>query len=136
MYDTILVPIDLSDRTKADRMIAVARTLANPGARIVLTHVVEDIPAYIVNDLPAGTLDRSRAEAQRSMEEIAAEAGVPVEVDVRVGHAATSILDSAQETGAGVIVIASHRPGLRDYLIGSTAGRVVRHARCAVFVLR
>jgi nucleotide-binding universal stress UspA family protein len=33
-------------------------------------------------------------------------------------------------------VIASHRPGMADLLIGSTAAQVVRHAPCAVHVLR
>ena len=35
-----------------------------------------------------------------------------------------------------MIVIASHDPGLADYLLGSTAGRVVRHAHCSVLVVR
>jgi len=35
-----------------------------------------------------------------------------------------------------LIVIASHRPGLKDYFLGSTAGRVVRHSPCAVHVIR
>ena len=34
------------------------------------------------------------------------------------------------------IVIMSHRPGLQDYFLGSTAGRVVRDATCSVPVIR
>jgi universal stress protein F len=33
-------------------------------------------------------------------------------------------------------VIASHRPGIQDYFLGSTASRVVRHANCTVHVMR
>ena len=38
--------------------------------------------------------------------------------------------------GAAMIVIASHDPGLADYLLGSVAARVVRHAHCSVLVTR
>ena len=136
MYDTVLVPIDLSDDGKAELMLGVAQKLANPGALIVLTHVVEDIPAYVTAQLPKGVFEERWTEASRRIEEIAATVGGRVEVEIRGGHAANTILEAAAEKGAGVIVIASHRPGLQDYLIGSTAARVVRHAQCSVFVLR
>jgi nucleotide-binding universal stress UspA family protein len=55
---------------------------------------------------------------------------------VLYGHPAQSILDFASNNGVECIVIASHKPGLSDYLIGSTAARVVRHAQCAVHVVR
>ena len=49
---------------------------------------------------------------------------------------ARDILDFANEAGVDLIVIASHDPGLADYLLGSVAARVVRHAHCSVFVTR
>jgi len=42
----------------------------------------------------------------------------------------------AQEKGVDLIIIASHRPGLQDYFLGSTAAKVVRHAKCSVLVIR
>jgi len=33
-------------------------------------------------------------------------------------------------------VLASHRPDLKDYLLGPNAARVVRHADRSVFVVR
>jgi nucleotide-binding universal stress UspA family protein len=35
-----------------------------------------------------------------------------------------------------LIVMNSHRPDLRDHLIGSNASQVVRHASCSVLVVR
>ena len=35
-----------------------------------------------------------------------------------------------------VIVMASHQPKFSDYLLGSTAARVVRHAKCSVLIAR
>jgi nucleotide-binding universal stress UspA family protein len=52
------------------------------------------------------------------------------------GHSGRSIIDVAVQKNADCIVIGSHKPGLIDYLLGSTAARVVRHAPCNVHVLR
>jgi nucleotide-binding universal stress UspA family protein len=55
---------------------------------------------------------------------------------VKQGHSSNTILDEAEALGADCIVLGSHRPDYRDYLIGSTAARVVRHAQCTVVVER
>jgi len=52
------------------------------------------------------------------------------------GHSSRSILNHANSNDADLIIIASHQPGMQDYLLGSTAAKVVRHAKCAVHVLR
>lgn len=46
------------------------------------------------------------------------------------------ILRIAGEIGSDLIVIGSHRPELKDYLLGPNAARVVRHADCSVLVVR
>ena len=55
---------------------------------------------------------------------------------VITGHASRAIMDYAHDNDCDCIVIASHKPGLEDYFLGSTAARVVRHSRCNVHVLR
>ncbi len=59
-------------------------------------------------------------------------------VDAKIieGHSARTIIDYADTNKVDCIVIGSHRPDLRDYFLGSTASRVVRHAKCAVHVYR
>ncbi|MDH3475684.1 MAG: universal stress protein [Rhodospirillales bacterium] len=37
---------------------------------------------------------------------------------------------------ADLIITGSHKPNVSDYLLGSNAARVVRHASCSVFVVR
>ena len=44
--------------------------------------------------------------------------------------------EKTNESGADLLIIASHRPGLQDYFLGSTAAHVVRHAACSVHVIR
>ena len=52
------------------------------------------------------------------------------------GPTGRSITNWADETGVDCIVIPSHRPVMSDILLGSTAAWVVRHAHCAVHVIR
>jgi nucleotide-binding universal stress UspA family protein len=47
----------------------------------------------------------------------------------------TKILDASNRFGADLILMASHRPELKDYLLGPNASRVVRHAQCSVLVV-
>ncbi|MBT8474881.1 MAG: universal stress protein, partial [Alphaproteobacteria bacterium] len=47
-----------------------------------------------------------------------------------------TITEYADSHGCDCIIIMSHQPGLQDYFLGSTAARVVRHAHCAVHVMR
>ncbi|MFQ5760821.1 MAG: universal stress protein, partial [Acidiferrobacterales bacterium] len=42
----------------------------------------------------------------------------------------------AEKAGCDLIVMASQRPELKDYLLGPNAARVVRHANCSVLVAR
>ena len=46
------------------------------------------------------------------------------------------ILEAAEEAEADLIVVGSHRPAMKDYLLGTNASRVMRHARCSVLVAR
>ncbi|MCO5147202.1 MAG: universal stress protein [Aquamicrobium sp.] len=136
MYSTIIVPIDLSQETKGRRILDLATRLGGDGARIILANILEELPGYVAIELPAGLMDQSRADAEAKLKAIAADAGVKAEIAVRVGHPGNEILELAEETKADLIIVASHRPGLQDYFIGSTAGRVVRHANCSVLVTR
>lgn len=136
MYRTIIVPIDLSQETKGRSILDLAIRLGGGEARIVLANILEELPGYVAIELPAGLMEQSRADAEEKLKAIAAAAGVEAEIAVRIGHPGNQILELAEETGADLIIVASHRPGLQDYFIGSTAGRVVRHAKCAVLVTR
>lgn len=136
MYKTILVPVDLANMEAGTAMVEAARHVASDGAKIVLAHVVEDIPAYVAAELPGGTVERSKEIARKEVTKLMKDTGIKADIDVRTGHARTTILTIAEEIGADLVVIASHKPGLQDYFLGSTASRVVRHAKCSVLVIR
>lgn len=136
MYKSILVPIDLAHVERSQPMIEVARKLGVEGSSIMLLHVVEEVPSWIANELPDGILEKSRISAGSELKAMANAAVIQAKVEIRSGHPHTTILNVADEAGVDLIIIASHKPGLQDYFLGSTAARVVRHARCSVLVVR
>lgn len=139
MYKNVLVPIDLSSEAHIEQgkeMIAVAQKLAESDAKIVLLNVVERVPSYVEAELPKNILANSIEYARKTLEGIKNAAGIDGVVEIRTGRAHTAILEAADEDKVDLIVVASHQPGLQDYFLGSTAARVVRHAKCSVHVFR
>lgn len=135
MYSNILVPVAFDEEHNPDAALNVARTLASDGARVTLLHVMEDVPAYAISYMPQGYAEELRQALERDLQSRAAEFDNAARAIVE-GQPGHEILTYAEEIGADCIVLASHRPGFGDYLIGSTAARVVRHAKCAVMVMR
>lgn len=136
MYRKILVPVLLDHEPNITAALAAARVLLDKDGEITLLHVMEEVPGFIAAQIPSGTIEANRKEATAALAGLARAAGGNVRSAVVSGHASRSILDFAEDNGTDCIVITSHRPGLQDYLLGSTAARVVRHARCAVHVIR
>lgn len=133
MYKHVLVPI-AGDQTPTSALaIKAARALADPGAKITALTVLEAIPAMVEVELPEGLLEENRVNL---LDALKATVGEGIESDVVIGHAARTINDYADKHDVDCIVIASHQPGLADYFLGSTANHVVRHAHCAVHVVR
>ncbi|MCC5999706.1 MAG: universal stress protein [Pararhodobacter sp.] len=136
MYKNIVVAVDLAHGEAGKALLERARALVDADGTIRLLHVLEDVPSYIAAELPRDLNERRQAEAKVELG-VLAEGGNPtILTEVRSGAASGQILQLAEDTGADLIMIASHRPGLSDYFIGSTAARVVRHAQCSVLISR
>ena len=77
--------------------------------------------------------------AREALQAVAAEIPLPkerVSCTVASGGVYHELLREAQEWRADLIVIGSHRPVMSDYLLGSNAKTIVRHAQCSVLVVR
>lgn len=135
MYQHILVPVSFEDNPNVTQAVALARKLLSKGGRITLLHVMEQIPAYAVNYVPEGFHDEAKSAIVASMADMAGDME-DLRCIVVEGHSGRTILDWAGQNATDMIVIASHRPGLQDYFLGSTAAQVVRHAQCSVHVVR
>lgn len=138
MYKHVLVPIDLAHTENAGTMIKAAITLVDDDGDITLVHVMPEIPAIVATHLPEGAADDAKAHAEEELKTIARQhsAAMTIQTLVRIGNPHYGILEAADENHSDLIVIASHQPALSDYLLGSVAAKVVRHARCSVHVIR
>lgn len=135
MYNHILIPVALDHEHPPAEALSVARRLLAEGGRITALNVLEPVPGFVAQYLP--DIDhRQQVEDTRARIAEALGGAADVSIDIDTGNAGRVICDHAGDVGADLIVIASHRPGLQDYFLGSTAARVVRHAQCAVHVLR
>lgn len=135
MYKKILIPIMLDDAHDPSASYQAAKTLGDDDAQYLIIHVHEPIPSYAFAEVPAEFLAEARATTAAALKKAAAPFP-EAQVEMIVGHAGRGILDYADAHDFDCIVIASHRPGISDYFLGSTAGHVVRHAKCSVHVLR
>ena len=134
MYDHILVPMAL-DHGISGTTLGVARALCIPGGRITALHVHEAVQGSVAAYLDADAVREGFEAARRLLAEKTAH--MPdVTPEILRGHTYRTIIDVATARGVGCIVIGSHKPGFSDFLLGSTAARVVRHAPCAVHVCR
>jgi nucleotide-binding universal stress UspA family protein len=134
MYRKILVPMAL-DHGISPQTLEIAQTLAAGTGQINALHVYEapqgSVRAYLDDAVVREGLERARQQLDAKLSALPDVTGELIE-----GHTYRTIIDYAAENGVDCIVIGSHKPGLSDYLLGSTAARVVRHAPCAVHVHR
>jgi len=136
MYQTIVVPIDIAQISRAPKMLDAARALLSEGGKIACLNVVQEIPGYVEMELSSELTPRLQSEAREQIKTLLSDAGLEATVEVRSGHPSQTILTFAEEVGADLVVVGSHKPGLEDFFLGSTASRVVRHAKCHVLVQR
>lgn len=141
MFKNVLLPIDLDQESSWEKALPTALEFcrASGGNLHVLT-VVPDFGMSIVGQyFPKGFEKEMADKILEKLHEFV-NANVPADITVQhiVGEGTVYevILSIADKIKADVIVLASHRPELKDYLLGPNAARVVRHADCSVMVVR
>ena len=137
-WKNILVATDFSECSRS----AVARAQEMfQGAEVRLTLITAVEPA--THGLRIQTDDvheRMEAEAKGALKKLSTEVfGDDARVMTRVVPAtpADAICETATNTSADLVIVGSHgATGLKRYLLGSVAEKVVRHAPCSVLVVR
>jgi nucleotide-binding universal stress UspA family protein len=138
-FRNLLVAVDASDAS--NRALEKALELALlTGASLTALAVEGPLPAYAAT---VGEVEEVKREKDAFFSRLAADvrtraegAGVPIEIEVRPGHAAELIPRVATEMGADLIVLGHRGHFLRDHLLGSTADRVAEHAECPVMIVK
>ncbi len=141
MYKTILVPIDLDQESSWQKALPIAVEHSKIfGAHLHAMTVLPDFGSGVVGSyFPPDFVEKATAEVRQKLEALV-RSKVPSDLDVAChvaqGTVYQEILRLAGDIGADLVVMASHRPELKDYLIGPNAARVVRHADISVLVVR
>lgn len=136
MFKNILLPVDVAHLDEGHRTLEVAQAIMGPDTTITLLYVMEDIPNWSDINLPPNFKEDSMESARKVLGSIAETTEKDVRVEVRAGHAYSTILKEAETMDVDLIILASHKPGLKDYFIGSNTTKVVSHANCSVVVVR
>ena len=140
MYRRILVPIDLADVELAKPAIATALMMVREtDGALRLVNVLPMTPVMLAEYVPPDFEAQQRAAAEEAIAMVAKESGLrpeKISTVVRQGGVDREILDEAKAMKADLIVMSSHRTGMRTYFLGSNAGHVVRYAACSVLVVR
>ena len=141
MTKRVLLPIDLADEKSWKMALDIAlEQLRLHGGELHVVSVLPDfgmalVGGYFRKDFEKEAL-HNFSEALRNW----VNEHVPDDIDVHPhvlhGSIYDEILRAADKLDVDLIVIGSHRPELKDYLLGPNAARVVRHARQSVYVVR
>jgi len=141
MYQTVLLPVDLSASDSWVKTLPTALRLIGPERGVL--HVVTVVPDFGYSIVGGFFTEDFERKMLHDIGEKLAEwvtANVPGDVEthphVLHGRVYDRIIEAANRLDVDAIVMGAHTPDLKDYLLGPNASRVVRHARQSVFVVR
>ncbi|MCP4392138.1 MAG: universal stress protein [Gammaproteobacteria bacterium] len=140
MFKQILAAVDLDNREIAEKILRVAVDTANTyAAGLLVVSVIDAVQPVVSQQLPEGyekmAMKKTRQDLARLLKNVELVEG-EVGISARFGDIYREILAQAENSAVDLIVIGSHKLQATDFLIGTNASRVVRHAPCSVFVVR
>ena len=131
----ILLAIDHSPASQAAAAEVASRPWPSDTAVEVLS-AIESPHAWALAEVSEEIQRLTEDLVQRAAEQLRA-AGLPATALVMAGDPRSVIVDRASAIGADLIVLGSHGSGgLTQFLMGSVARTVVRHAHCSTEVVR
>lgn len=140
MFKTILVAIDLEHGDHNERILNAAKEIAGAGgADVHLLTVVAAAPAIVSQFLQDNYEQMASGQVRKELsglETAFRSTGGKVSSLIRFGTIYEEIIAAAESVGADLVVTGSHKPHVSDFLLGSNASQVVRHAACSVLVIR
>lgn len=133
----VVVPIDFSEASFAALLPALE--FVENASHLYVIHVLSHLhpaePGMMWHTVEEGTRKQHVEEALH--QQLSGSEYKDLHIGVAVGDPSSEILDYAKAHAADLIVISSHgRTGLRQFLLGSVAERIVRFSHCPVLVIR
>jgi nucleotide-binding universal stress UspA family protein len=136
-----VVAVELCERTGSELHLvyvgedAYSATLVYPEATD--SEGVEREDPLLLGQLQQQFEQMSRRVLETEAQKVREAGGTVAQAHLRVGNAATEIVELAEGIGVGLVVVGSRGlGGIRRALMGSVSDSVVRHAHCPVLVVR
>ncbi len=139
MYSKILVPVDLSHLEKMPKTLETAIDIAkhynSTLCYVTVTNTTPGAAAHnpkeLAEKLKEFAQEQGKSHGIKTQSEVIETPDTAVELDDR-------LLDVIKETGADLVVMASHPPGIGDrlHILHSNAARLVKHSDVSIFVVR
>ncbi|WP_370203319.1 universal stress protein [Alloalcanivorax venustensis] len=138
-YRKVLVAIDCSDES-AEVLSRAAGVQEGTDGELHLIHVIEPLALAYGADVPMDVTDLQSGlvkQARDTALEYAGHYRIPESrIHVELGSIEKTILDTADDIGADLIVVGSHTRSGLALLLGSTARGLVPGAHCDVLAVK
>ncbi|EAQ01583.1 Universal stress protein (Usp) [Pseudooceanicola batsensis HTCC2597] len=137
MFKKIMVPVDLAHADRLEKALACAGALASQfGAETIYVGVSAAAPSSV-----AHTPEEFAQKLSAFAKEQAQRHGITTGAHAMTSHDPATDLDptlmkAVDETGADLVVMASHVPNIADYVWPSNGGTLASHAKASVLVVR
>ena len=137
MFDKIMVPVDLAHADKLDRALRCAADLATQyNAKVTYVGVSAATPGSVAHT-PEEYAKKLSAFAESQVETY----GIEADSLALTSHDPTvdldpTLLKAIEDTGADLVVMASHIPNVADYIWASNGSTIARRAKASVMLVR
>ncbi|WP_107852131.1 universal stress protein [Oceanimonas marisflavi] len=138
MYQRIMIPVDLAHEERLDKALKTGADLARlydiPVCYVGVTSSAPGEVAHNPQEFEQKLKAFASAQAARHrLREVCTQACVSPDPAVDLDR---TLLKAVKNSGADLVVMASHVPGLAEHLFASNAGYVANHAGVSVLVVR
>lgn len=141
MVTKILLPLDLNhENSWRGALPAALKAVASSQGELHVLTVVPDFGMAVVGtQFPDGFEKEALSRANEALRKLVSD-NVPSDVNVTThiahGRVYDKIVAAADEIDADLIVMAAHNRDMKEFLVGSNAERVMRHADCSFLLVR
>ena len=141
MTKHVLLPIDPDEEATWQK--ALPEAVAQARVHGATLHVMTVVPTFgssiVANYFPKNYEEKAIADAERQLKALIADeipADLPHQLIVAHGRIHQEICRVAEEIGADLIVMASHKPEWSDTFLAPNAAQVLQHTPISVMVIR
>ncbi len=137
MYKKIMVPVDLTHLEQLEKSLTIAADLAlHFKCELCYVGVTIDQPSEVAKNPEEFERKLSEfAEKQATMHGISASSHSFIAHDI-VLDVDDVLLRAVEETGADLVVMASHEPRFSDHFWPSNSSKIATHSKVSLFIVR